>query len=242
MNKVIIVTGGSKGIGNAICSHYLNNGFIVYSISRSTNNRLINNRFKQVRFDFLKSNSAELEEMFLNILNRNKNVDEIYLFNNAGTLGEVKEVGGFSYDDIEKVIKVNTLIPFFLTNLFVNVTQNWTCSKRVINISSGAAVNPIEGWSIYGSSKSAIDMFTKVMGLEQEYQDTPVIVISIYPGKVNTQMQEEIRSTSPDNFKRVNQFIEFKNSGVLYSPEFVADKIFNLLDKDELKNGEIIRL
>jgi len=242
MEKIVIVTGGSRGIGSALCIKYLSKGYKVYSIARSSNQMINDLNFIQHQFDFSKDGTSDLESLITTILKENQDVYSICLINNAGTLGEVKEVGNLVYGDIERTFKINTLTPIFLTNLFIKETQGWKALKSVVNISSGASIHPIEGWSIYGATKSAIDIFTKVTGKEQISFEFPINVYSFYPGKVDTKMQEEIRDFSKQDFKNVNQFIEFKNQGVLNSSTNVAEKIFQLMHDTIIENGSIVKV
>ena len=55
-------------------------------------------------------------------------------------------------------------------------------------------------------------------------------------------MQEEIRDFSKQDFKNVNQFIEFKNQGVLNSSTNVAEKIFQLMHDTIIENGSIVKV
>jgi benzil reductase ((S)-benzoin forming) len=242
MEKIVIITGGSRGIGSALCTKYLSEGYKVYSIARSVNQTIKSTGFIQYQFDLSNDSTKDIEKLITNILKENSGASTISLINNAGTLGEVKEAGSLEFDDIERTFKINTLIPIFLTNLFIKKTQSWDAVKSVINISSGASIHPIEGWSIYGATKSAIDMFTKVAGKEQVSLDSPIHVYSFYPGKVDTNMQEEIRKLSKEDFKNVNQFIEFKHQGALNSPINVAKKIFQLLHGTMIENGSIVKI
>ena len=111
--------------------------------------------------------------------------------------------------------------------------------KQIINISSGAAVSPYAGWSVYCTSKAAIDMMTKTIAAEQSAVKNGVKCISIYPGVVDTNMQDQIRSTSVSDFKNVERFKELKTTNQLYSPAFVGKQIYELDHNQTLDNGAI---
>ena len=55
-------------------------------------------------------------------------------------------------------------------------------------------------------------------------------------------MQTQIRNTSVSDFKNVQRFIDLKENKELYTPEFVAKRIFDLDTQNKLKNGETIDL
>src|SRR5699024_6696796 len=74
------------------------------------------------------------------------------------------------------------------------------------NISSGAADRPMYGWSAYCSSKASIDMYTKTLALEQKALGTNHKVFAFSPGIMDTEMQEKIRSSSPQQLANVDTF------------------------------------
>ena len=240
MGKVLIITGGSKGIGNAILKRFLAEHYIIYSFSRTFDISVKSDLVHQIQLDLL--NKVNLLSKFNEVLNSHINSKEFVLINNAGTLGEVNSIGNIEPSDINRTIDLNINIPMLLCNQFIQSTQNLNCKKTIINISSGAAINPIEGWSVYCSSKAAIDMMVRVVGKEQGNFSFPIKILSIYPGKVDTEMQSKIRESSKDQFPLVKQFIDYKKKGDFKSPLEVAEKIVNILNDESINNGEIIRL
>ncbi len=235
--NVLIITGGSKGIGKGIAEHYANKDYLVYSLSRTKSNL---EKCEEVEVDILDLPLAEQKlNYILHKIDFNY-VDKITLINNAGRLGKIASLGNLDASDIAMSIKLNTTVPLVLSNLFINATRDMKAEKQIINISSGAAASPYEGWSVYCTSKAAIDMMTKTIALEQEGKTNGVKCISIYPGVVDTGMQTQIRNTSSDDFKNVNRFIGLKENNELYSPEFVGERIFELDHANQLKNGDIL--
>jgi len=81
---------------------------------------------------------------------------------------------------------------------------------------------------------------TKVLSKEQKRIKKGVKIISIYPGIVDTDMQEKVRTTPKEKFKSVQRFIDFYEHGDLFSPEQVAQKIYQLEIAGKLKNGRIL--
>ena len=126
-----------------------------------------------------------------------------------------------------------------LTNLFIKHTKDLSCIKQVINISSGAAVKPYEGWSVYCASKAALDMFTKTVAKEQIEKSNGVDCISLYPGVVDTSMQAQIRASNEANFKNLQRFIDLKTRNELFTTTYVAEVIYALLEAKKLTNGSI---
>ena len=72
---------------------------------------------------------------------------------------------------------------------------------RIVNLSSGAAHNPLEGWSAYCAAKAGLAMLTRSLALE--YGERGVRVFGFAPGLVDTQMQAEIRASGINRISRL---------------------------------------
>ena len=238
MEKIVIITGGSKGLGLGLANEYHKNGYRVISISRSKIEKLYT--VEQYQFDLSKTDTIEnvLKEIFSHL--SKTNTTHLTLINNAGDLGTVNTLNNISPSDISYTIQVNLVAPLVLNSLFIKLSKGWNCKKQIFNISSGAAINPYESWSLYCTSKAGLDMMTKVISKEQKEVTNGVSIVSIYPGIVDTDMQSKARNTPKENFKSVQRFIDFYEHGDLFSPKKVAEKIYHLDISGELKNGRIL--
>ncbi|MCF6349634.1 MAG: SDR family NAD(P)-dependent oxidoreductase [Flavobacteriaceae bacterium] len=237
-NKVLIITGGSKGIGKALANYYRKNNFKVYSLSRSVGKNL---PFKQIKVNLVKDDIDIVFTSILNEINFNK-VAKITLINNAGRLGEIGNLETIKRNDILNTIQLNITVPLQITSLFIEKIKSLNCAKTIINISSGAAINPYQGWSVYCTSKAAIDMMTKSIATEQEGKIAPVKCIGIRPGVVATAMQEQIRNTSKTDFEQVERFIAMYAKNQLADTKEVAKKIFKIDVENQVNSGETIAL
>lgn len=234
---IIIITGGSKGIGKALANKYATENYKVYSLAR-TSSGLEN--ITNIAIDL--SNLTETENTFSALLKEivSNNVSSITLINNAGRLGKISNLENLHSNDISKTIQLNTTTPLVLSSLFIKITKQLSCKKQIINISSGAAKSPYQGWSIYCTSKAAIDMMTKAIATEQIEVENGVKCNAIYPGVVDTNMQSEIRSTNKTDFKSLQRFVDLKENNELYTPEFVAETIYKVDTENQLKSGDIV--
>lgn len=235
--NVLIITGGSSGIGKAIAKKYTTENFTVYSISRS---QTTNAHFNQITTDL--SNNTEAIDAINTVFSKFDlaRISSITLINNAGSLGEIHTLGNLNSEKIQQVIQLNTITPLVMSNEFIKRTKKLTSKKQIITISSGAAVNPYAGWSIYCASKAAIEMMTKTIAIEQDELTYGVKCIAIKPGVVDTNMQTSIRKTTATEFKSVQRFKDLKTNNELYSPSFVADRIYQIDSSNALQNGDII--
>ena len=82
-------------------------------------------------------------------------------------------------------------------------------------------------------------MFTKTIASEQSLVKNGVKCIALYPGVVDTDMQKKIRKTKKTDFNKLQRFIDLKKNNELYTPNYVAEAIYKIIDNDELKNGAI---
>ena len=235
--NILIITGGSNGIGKAIAQKYTTEKFTVYSISRS---KATNVNYQQITADLSNTTSTinAINSAFSNL--KPETISSITLLNNAGSLGEINTLGNIDSEKIQNSIQLNTTTPLVLANEFIRFTKSLNCKKQIINISSGAAVNPYSGWSVYCTSKAALDMTTRTIATEQNELLNGVKCVAIYPGVVDTNMQTSIRKTTAVEFKNVQRFKELKENNELYSPQFVAEKIYQIDTSNTLENGAII--
>ncbi|CAM1348320.1 (S)-benzoin forming benzil reductase [Tenacibaculum crassostreae] len=235
--NIIIITGGSKGIGKALAEKYVQENYKVYSLSRSIVDL---KNVTQVSVDL--SDIKATHNTFKMLLDELKKLEisSITLVNNAGRLGNITNLENIPSEDIAKSIQLNTTSPLILSSLFIEATQQLTCKKQIISISSGAAIKPYEGWSVYCTSKAAIDMMTKTIAAEQNELEHGVKCNAIYPGVVDTNMQTHIRSTDEKDFKNLQRFVNLKENDQLYTSEYVAETIFTIDTQSKLKNGDIV--
>lgn len=242
MEEVLIITGGSKGIGRGIIDAYLINGTKVYSISRTVNTDLSKDSVTQIQLDLTETDKLETELLrIFNLLDKEK-VTKLTLINNAGTLGNIAPLEKLDTETIAQTIKLNTTVPFILSAIFIDYFQDWPISKSIINITSGAALKPYFGWSVYCSSKAAINMLTQTIAVEQSEVKNAVKVLAIAPGVVDTDMQTEIRKSDKSNFRDIKRFIALKEDGALNDAETVGKKIFEMDNDDTLQSGSILRV
>ncbi|CAL2102930.1 putative Benzil reductase ((S)-benzoin forming) [Tenacibaculum sp. 190130A14a] len=234
--NIAIITGGSKGIGLGLVKKYISENYKVYSLSRSI---VEIEEATQISIDL--SDVKASHHAFKMLFDQLKDIDinSITLINNAGRLGTISNLENIDTIDIAKTIQLNTTTPLVLNSLFIQLTQDLTCKKQIINISSGAATKPYEGWSIYCTSKAAIDMMTRAIATEQSELENGVKCISLYPGVVDTNMQTQIRSTDKADFKNLQRFIDLKENNELYTPEYVANTIYTIDTTNYLTSGAI---
>jgi benzil reductase ((S)-benzoin forming) len=232
--KYYFITGTSSGIGEALANELLKkDDALVYGFSRR--NSISHERYHHTNIDL-----GEIKELTAFKFPELNDADQITLVNNAGTLGKVSHIGTLDAGDLARTFMVNLSSVAILTNSFTKAYQSTKCNKVVMNISSGAGKSPIDGWSIYCSSKAGLDMFSKVYALEQEFMNSPIRCFSVAPGIVDTAMQREIRKIKKEDFSRIEDFIRYKERGELADPALISQKLILILDKPEEFNETIL--
>ncbi len=234
---VIYITGTGSGIGKALAEQCLATGWKVIGYSRT-------NHIQHPDFTFVPlalSHPEQYENLHFDIL---PDATRIVLVNNAGTLGEVKYAGRLDDRQLIQTVQVNLTAVMLLTNRFLRAYGNHPAVTTIINISSGAAQNPIDGWSTYCACKAAVDMYSRTVDLElrKHTASSRCRVFSIAPGIVDTPMQAAIRQISEAEFSRVEEFRAFLREGKLASPAQVADKLVQVINHPDSYQEVVFRL
>ncbi|CRK81559.1 (S)-benzoin forming benzil reductase [Neobacillus massiliamazoniensis] len=241
--KYAVITGASRGLGEAIAKRLIQEQIAVISVSRTENEELkklaITNDLYYQHYSCNLSLEKEVQEVFMEISHRIflKNPEEILLFNNAGMIEPIHTVGELDQTPILRNIKVNLVAPILITNIFLKKASITNSSIQIVNISSGAATRAIEGWSVYCSAKAGLNMFTQTTALEQAELKTKNKIITFSPGIMDTKMQETIRSSSKESFKDLEIFKEYKENGKLLSADLVAGALVDLVLCGKAESG-----
>lgn len=237
-DNLYIVTGSSKGIGEALVEKLLeapkNH---VIGIARSQKS-LSNPRFTALSLDL-----SDMQEILDNLgrIFPVGDFQKIVLVNNAGWIGEIQHLGKMAPESIQRIFMLNTIAPTVLMNAFVNAYGDQkNVNRMIVNISSGAAKKAIDGWSCYSASKAAVNMLSEAAAAEAKIDQTGIRIFSVAPGVVDTAMQEDIRSADVMSFSSLSRFVELKEKQQLSSPSFAAGKIIELIQSADKFDGVLL--
>ncbi len=227
------ITGASRGIGKSFAELLLNdeNNFVT-GISRT--NSIKHPNYRHVELD-LSDTEKTAQFRFPN----HDNASRIVLVNNAGYIGEIKRIGSHNNETLVKAYKVNLIAPSVLTNSFIKAYRKSTAQKIIFNVTSGAGRHPVDAWGAYCASKAGLDMFSRVVGAEQDITGSGFKIISVGPGVVDTEMQAMLRNSDENEFTRKAEFVGYKKDGKLSSTESVAEK-FKEIIKNIREINEIV--
>jgi benzil reductase ((S)-benzoin forming) len=235
--KAYIITGVSKGIGLELAKQVSKAGHFVVGIAR-TESELDGMKFIQADLSITENLESMMNEIIESVP---QDIGSFTLINNAGMVDPIGLIGAVSAEEMTKAIAVNLTAPMIISNTFISKLKGFEGSKRIVNISSGAGRNAYEGWGTYCATKAGLDHFSRVVALEQLNAKHPVEIVSIAPGIIDTGMQEEIRASNEEAFPLLERFIDYKEQGVLSSPEQTAQKLISFIENKDFKEvGPIV--
>lgn len=223
-----IVTGHSRGLGEAIAADLLGRGTAVLGLSRATNGALAQRYpglLQQTALDL--ADTAHLQAWLqAGALARfTEGAGRVLLVNNAGTVQPMGAAGAIEPGRLAQAIALNVTAPLLLADALVAATGDEVL-RLVLHVSSGAARKPYAGWSIYCTTKAALDMHARAAQLDE----VPGLrIASVAPGVVDTDMQADIRAASEDDFPLRERFEAMKREGQLELPVQVAHKLVDYL-------------
>lgn len=224
----IIVTGASKGIGNAIATGLAREGHKVYGFSRSV---LENSLFHGVSVDV--TNSSQIENAVQEIIHKEGRID--VLINNAG-VGMVGPVEDTTKSDVHRLFDVNLIGSVQMIAAVLPVMRRQR-SGKILNISSIGSVMGLPFRGFYSASKAALDKVTEA--LRYEVRPWNIQAASLHLGDIKTDIAEgRIKTTISTDYEKVfNTVYTSMDSEVEkgFEPDRVAVYILKLLKKKTWK-------
>ena len=185
-DKVVLITGGSRGIGKAISELFVAEGAQV--IITSKNLKKLERTAKEIGCSFFVQADIKKEKEVKNVINQiiRKFGRIDILVNNAGILPEQKQLHQINEKDWNEIIDVNLTGQFRFTKAVIpHMKKN---GGSIINISSDAGLKAFENFyaDAYVASKAALIMLTKSWALE--YASDNIRVNCICASVVDTDM------------------------------------------------------
>lgn len=191
--KTVMITGASRGIGEAAARLFAAQGANVVLLARGTAS--IDQIAKEIGENALAiacdvSDFASLNAAVARATETFGGVD--ILINNAGAIDPIGRMDSTDLDAWSRTIDINLKGVFYgMRAVLPGMLAKG--GGTVISVSSGAAHGPVEGWSAYCSSKAGAAMLTR--NLDKEYADQGIRAMGLSPGTVATQMQRDIKAS-----------------------------------------------
>jgi 3-oxoacyl-[acyl-carrier protein] reductase len=177
--KLVLVTGASRGLGKDIARHLIDAGYITVGISRTPANFEAHNYYEYL-LDL--SDLSSIPELVRRVV---ANHGTPYGLINNSAIGLDGLLATQHNDEIALGIALNLTSPILLTK-YVSRQMLSAGQGRIINISSIIAQTGYAGLSVYGATKSGLNGFTK--SLSRELGRRNITVNAIQPGFLETQM------------------------------------------------------
>ena len=236
MNKVIIVTGASKGIGKEISKELAKKGNTIianYNKSEKEIKELQQELKKQnIKIDIYKADVSKREEaanLVKYTIQKYGKID--VLINNAG-ISQIKEFTQITDEDWNNMINTNLNSVFYMSQ---EACHNMIHNKKgcIINISSIWGITGASCEVHYSVSKAGVDALTKA--LAKELGPSNIRVNSIAPGIINTEMNAHLSEEEKQN---IEEEIPLEKIGKAIDIE----RCVEWLIKDEYTTGQVISI
>lgn len=186
--KSALVTGGNRGIGLAVVKALALAGAKVHFTARSAANIAAAQR--DLGDIPAQGHHADMTDRLAMTTVLEQGFD--ILVNNAAIIGPIGRILDVSSEDWGRNIETNLTAVFHTTRLALRHMLA-TGGGTIVNLSSGAAHRPQEGWSAYCAGKAGLAMLTR--SVHMEYGTQGIRVFGFAPGVVDTDMQGLIRAS-----------------------------------------------
>ncbi|XP_011495733.1 PREDICTED: sepiapterin reductase [Ceratosolen solmsi marchali] len=243
----LLVTGASQGIGRKIAEIFASTLEIdsqVLLLARNLENlKEISNQLSKhltvnvESVDLSKATAKELKDIIVNSLGSKKanQFNEVVIVHNVGSVGNVSQstVEMTNYDLWTEYYNLNVFGPAVLNGIFMELFQEETIKKHVINITSLCGIQPFKSLGYYCSGKAAREMYFKVFAEEHPN----VNVLNYSPGPVETKMFQTIIEDVGDVELKTQFQNKRKNNQVLTTDQ-TTKRLVEVLSKKNYKSGD----
>jgi NAD(P)-dependent dehydrogenase (short-subunit alcohol dehydrogenase family) len=244
--KIAVVTGASRGLGRRIAVRLAQHGATVALLARRTagledTRRQLEaegGRALVVPVDLGKPESFDHVK---GVIERDLGIPSI-LVNAAGVFGPIDLIKDTDPAAWIETIMINTIGPYLTCRAFIGgmIDRGW---GRIVNVTSAAALHepgPVN--SAYGTSKTALNQFTR--HLASELKGTGVTANVIHPGDVKTDMWAEINASAERLGDLADAYVKWahwvQDTGG-DDPEKAADLVLHLMSNDAAEvNGRFL--
>lgn len=239
--KVVIVTGGGRGIGAAAAAALAEAGATLVLAARTAAQTDSIAQAVTSRGGIAVSTPCDVSDwnavqrLTETTLHRFGKVDA--LVNNAGVIDPIARIADGDPRAWARSIEIN-LIGAYNAIRAVLPPMLAAGGGTIVNVSSGAAHNPLEGWSAYCSAKAALAMLTR--SIAHEYGTQGIRVFGFQPGTTDTEMQVVIRASGVNPISQIPRTnltpVAHPAAAIVYlctaAADDLAGKEFSLRDEE----------
>ena len=233
LDKKVIVTGGSRGIGAGIVERLFNEGadIIIADIEKELANKLIES-FNTNKITFFETNLSE-ENDIIKLIDFAKNKWGLLdiLINNAG-IEDGYMLSDQSYEKYRKTMRINLDAPFLCSKYSLPLLEK-SKSGRIVMISSIQGVRGYKGNISYNTAKGGLINMTRVLAVELAEKN--ILVNSVAPGFINTRMaimKDGVFEGDTDWFNDIYMKYEKLPIGRYGDPDDIAGAVYFFCSED----------
>jgi NAD(P)-dependent dehydrogenase (short-subunit alcohol dehydrogenase family) len=237
--RVALITGASRGLGAGLAAHFAAAGLSLGLCARHV--PVVDGSrgdATTLRAAVDVTDRGSLADFAAAVVERFGRID--LWVNNAGLVVPIGPLAEADPAAVARNVEVNVVGVMHGAALFAHHVRSRPGGGVLINVSSGAAVTPYEGWGAYCASKAAVDQLTRVIALEERTHGLRAHAVA--PGVVDTDMQARVREADEKDFPEVARFVAIAASGAFNSPGWVADHLLSMAFSAEPPDEVVVRL
>lgn len=241
--KIALVTGASRGLGEGVARALARDGAAVMllardgDLARKVAGEIVEAGGKAEALACDVSDYPSVERAVADTRRRLGGLD--ILINNAGVIEPIAEIAASDPAIWARNIQINLIGAYYVVRAVLDGMLQG--SGTIINISSGAAYRPLEGWSSYCAGKAGLAMLTRSLLLET----TGIRIFGFSPGTIDTDMQVKIRASGLNQVSQIPRAnlspVEHAVRGLLYLCNDASDDLVgqDVSIRDEAFRGRI---
>jgi NAD(P)-dependent dehydrogenase (short-subunit alcohol dehydrogenase family) len=220
---VAVITGASRGLGAGLAATFAAEGIRLGLCARTRPDQPEGPGVWAASVDV--ADAESVDRFARDVVERFGRID-IWV-NNAGVLEPIGPLATADPAALARHVDINLLGVAHGSASFSRHVRSRPGGGSLVNISSGAATTPYEGWAPYCATKAAVEMLTEVVAMEERVHGLKAYAVA--PGVVDTGMQALVRSTPLGDFPAGDRFRRLHREEGLNSPEWVARFIVDRL-------------
>ncbi|TGZ82154.1 putative dehydrogenase [Ascodesmis nigricans] len=238
-SPVILLTGASRGIGLSVAHFLLSTtptARLILAARSTTSLSALHEQYPD-RTSFITADfslSGEGKKVVQYALDTYGRLDALCVVH--GVLDPVKRLEDAVGEEWGRAVQIGLVAVVEMVQAAIPELRK--TKGRAVFVSSGAAVTPYLAWGAYGAMKAALNHLAMTLAAEEP----EIRSISVRPGVIDTQMQDEIREKHGEAMREVHErFLELKAQGKLLRPEQPGNVIARLaLSMDKELSGKFL--
>jgi len=233
-NKVIVITGSTRGFGNAMARALLAKGakVVISSRKQETVDRVVAELAALGQVSGLARDVSQAEQVYAlarHALNHYGRID--VWVNNAGITPPPSGILDFPPEETERAFRVNCLGTLHGTQTAVAVMKRQGFGTIVNLYGRGSDLRPATPSGLYGATKAWITSFTHTVAAE--YKDLPIRIIGFSPGMMTTDMLTDVEVVIGDTMAERMHSFPMVLKALSNPPEVPAAELARLLEENE---------